>query len=71
MDEGKFKVFSHLSDFFDEKMNYHRKEDGKIVKTDDDLLDAVRYAYMMRRFAIQKAEIGSDNFNEIEFTSLW
>lgn len=71
MDEGKFKVFSHLSDFFEEKMNYHRDENGKIVKTGDDLLDAVRYAYMMRRFAVQKATIGADQFNEIEFSSLW
>lgn len=71
MEEGRFKVFSHLSDFFDEKMNYHRDESGKIVKTDDDLLDAVRYAYMMRRFAIQKADIGQETLESLEFSSLW
>ncbi len=67
MDEGRFKVFSHLSDFFEEKLNYHRKEDGKIVKVGDDLLDAVRYAFMMRRYAIQAYLLNEDyeeEFNE-------
>ncbi|HGJ5862652.1 MAG TPA: terminase, partial [Arsenophonus nasoniae] len=36
---------------------YHRDENGKIVKTNDDILDAVRYAYMMRRFAKMLREI--------------
>lgn len=53
MQSGRFKVFSHLADFFEEMRMYHRK-DGKIVKLDDDILSAVRYAYMMRRFAITK-----------------
>lgn len=57
MKRGKLKVFSHLSDWFEEKLHYHRDEKGKIVKTHDDLLDAMRYAYMMRRFAIQKCNI--------------
>lgn len=54
MTTGRFKVFSHLSDFFDEKMSYHRDENGKIVKLNDDILSATRYAYMMRRFARQR-----------------
>lgn len=58
MEKGTFKVFSHLSDWFDEKLNYHRGDDGKIVKVKDDLLSATRYAYMMRRFAKQKLTIG-------------
>lgn len=58
MTTGKFKVFSHLADFFEEKTNYHRDEDGKIVKVGDDILSAVRYAYMMQRFAVQRASIG-------------
>lgn len=57
MDDGKFKVFSHLSDFFAEKLNYHRDENGHIVKVQDDILSATRYAWMMRRFAIQKCSI--------------
>lgn len=50
MKAGKWKVFSHLSEYFEEKRMYHRK-DGKIVKERDDILSAVRYAYMMRRHA--------------------
>lgn len=47
---GRFKVFEHLNPFFEEMRMYHR-EDGKIVKVDDDLLDAVRTGVMMLRFA--------------------
>lgn len=71
MSEGRFKVFSHISDFFDEKMNYHRDDGGKIVKTSDDLLDAIRYAYMMRRYAEQRSKIGQEEITELEFNSLW
>lgn len=71
MQEGRFKVFSHLSAFFDEKMNYHRDDSGKIAKTNDDLLDAVRYAYMMKRYAIQRSSVGQDSLEELEFKSLW
>lgn len=59
MTTGKLKVFSHLSDWFDEKMNYHRDENGHIVKINDDLLSATRYAYMMQRFAVQRSQVGS------------
>jgi len=47
---GKFKVFSQLEMFFEEFRLYHRK-DGKVVKTRDDFLDAVRYAIMSLRHA--------------------
>ena len=53
MQTGRFKVFSHLGDWFEEFRMYHRK-DGKIVKLDDDLMSATRYANMMKRFAITK-----------------
>lgn len=50
MQTGRFKVFSHLKEWFDEFRLYHRA-DGKIVKERDDLLCATRYALMMKRFA--------------------
>jgi hypothetical protein len=53
MQTGRFKVFSHLADWFEEFRMYHRK-DGKIVKVDDDLISATRYACMMKRFAVVK-----------------
>lgn len=51
MQQGKFKVFSHLNEWFQEFRLYHRK-DGKIVKLRDDLMSATRYGYVMRRYAI-------------------
>lgn len=51
MQTGRFKVFSHLADWFEEFNLYHRK-DGLIVKKGDDLISASRYAVMMRRYAI-------------------
>lgn len=50
MQTDRFKVFSHLKEWFDEFRLYHRA-DGKIVKERDDLLCATRYALMMKRFA--------------------
>jgi phage terminase large subunit-like protein len=53
MQSGRFKVFSHLNDWFEEFRMYHR-EDGKVVKLDDDLMSATRYALMMKRHAVTK-----------------
>jgi phage terminase large subunit-like protein len=50
MESGRFKVFKHLSDWWEEFRLYHRK-DGKVVKEGDDLMAATRYAIMMLRFA--------------------
>lgn len=58
MRKGKFKVFAGLRDWLNEFLQYHRDEKGRIVKTGDDLLDATRYSYMMRRFAVRKGLIG-------------
>lgn len=48
---GRFKVFANLSEWFDEKRSYHRK-DGIIVPRRDDILKATFYAHMMRRYAV-------------------
>jgi phage terminase large subunit-like protein len=48
---GRFKVFANQSEFFEEKRSYHRK-DGLIVPKRDDILKAVFYAHMMRRYAM-------------------
>ena len=54
MRDGRFKVFSTLKEWFEEKRLYHRDDHGKIVKERDDLICATRYAYMMQRYAIPK-----------------
>ena len=50
MESGRFKVFKHLTDWFDEYRLYHRK-DGRVYKEGDDLMSATRYAVMMLRLA--------------------
>lgn len=60
MKKGKLKVFAGLRDFFDEFLQYHRDENGKISKVKDDLLDALRYAYMMRRYAVSRRDTESN-----------
>ena len=56
MQTGRLKVFSSLTDWFEEFRLYHRK-DGKIVKVDDDVISATRYAQMMLRHAITKPKL--------------
>ena len=71
MESGRFKVFSHLKEVFEELRQYHRvsKESGRsdIVKKGDDLLDAIRYAYMMRRHAIQKNDLGQSEHEDAHY----
>lgn len=45
METGRFKVFRHLSPWFAEFRMFHRV-DGEIVKKEDDLQSATRYAIM-------------------------
>lgn len=58
MRKGKFKVFAGLRDWLNEFLQYHRDERGNISKKGDDLMDATRYAYMMRRLAKRAGDIG-------------
>ncbi len=51
MESGRWKVFSTLTQWFDEFRLYRRDENGKIIKLTDDAISASRYAMMMRRYA--------------------
>ena len=57
--KGKYKIFKGQPDLMAEHRQYHRDEKGKVVKIMDDLLDAARYAYMMKRYAIKQGDIKS------------
>jgi hypothetical protein len=59
MRKGKFKIFAGLRNVLDEVLQYHRDDKGKIAKTMDDCLDAIRYAYMMRRYAVRIGSVGA------------
>lgn len=58
MNEGRLRVASHLTDWFEEFRLYHRK-DGVIVKEHDDLMSATRIGVMQRRSAKPVALGGS------------
>lgn len=61
MKTSKFKVFDDLQEVLEEIRDYHRKQMpsglSQIVKIKDDLICAIRYAYMMAREAIQKSDL--------------
>ena len=50
MQTGRFKVFNHLDQWFQEFRMYHRK-DGKVIRKRDDLMSATRYACQSLRYA--------------------
>jgi hypothetical protein len=49
MQRGAFTIQSHMGELAEELLSYHRDEDYKIVRLRDDLISAVRYAFMARR----------------------
>lgn len=69
---GRLKVFRHCTATLKEYSMYQRDVDGKIVKKNDHLMDAMRYAVMGIRFA-KNIYISSDNTapytNPYKFTS--
>jgi hypothetical protein len=60
MQSGRFKVFEHNNDFWEEFRLLHRK-DGRVVAEGDDLICAIRYGIMSLRFARTKAS--ADRWN--------
>jgi len=59
MTTGRFKVFAGLREWFEEFRQYHRDQNGDIVKVADDLMSASRIACMSLRFAMP-ATLGPD-----------
>lgn len=66
MQSGRFKVFKHLNDWWEEFRLYHRK-DGKVVKEGDDLMSATRYGVMMLRHAQTATAFRNFNRPVIEY----
>lgn len=60
----RLKVFRTCQNFMAEYRGYHRDEDGKIVKEDDHLMDALRYAIMtgLGIAIVQPFQVGSPLF---------
>jgi hypothetical protein len=49
MSRSQFAIASHMTELAEEILSYHHDEDYKIVKLRDDLISAVRYAFMAWR----------------------
>lgn len=64
----KFKIFDDLFEVIEEIREYHRKQMpngmSQIVKLKDDLISAIRTAYMMARHAVQKADTLDNKVDE-------
>ena len=48
---GRLKIASHLADLLEEYRHYHRDENNKIVKDNDDILSGLRFCIMQIRSA--------------------
>jgi phage terminase large subunit-like protein len=46
---GKLAIAGHNTELIEELRHYHRDEDFRVVKTNEDLVSALRYAIMMKR----------------------
>ncbi len=57
---GKLKIFKGLINLRKEYMIYHRDVNGRIVKEDDHLMDALRYIILNQKYAKQKPIIRGD-----------
>lgn len=53
---GRLKIARHLSELWKEKQVYRYGEDLKPIKQKDDLMDAMRYAVIMIRYAVSEYE---------------
>lgn len=72
MVEGRFKVSAKCREWFDQKAIYRYGPDNKPVKEDDHLLDASRYATVMRRYALSKLDdISFENGEIQDGTDIW
>ena len=69
MKTGRLKVAAHLAEWWQEFRLYHRR-DGRVVKEQDDLLSATRYALMMLRFAKTEPRPGTGFSRRIVYPDL-
>jgi phage terminase large subunit-like protein len=67
MQTQRFKVAQHLGDWWEEFRLYHR-ENGRLVKTGDDLMSATRYALMMLRYARVQPDYAQSRIRQAEGT---
>lgn len=54
---GKLRIFKSCRQWFEEVRLYRRDEKGKIVKTNDHLMDCTRYGKMGNRYKIKEVKV--------------
>ena len=71
LSSGQLKVFSNLKNWFSEYRIYRKDEHGKIIKTNDHLMDATRYLVMSGfDIAISEAEYRDGDGEHLEGLAL-
>ncbi len=73
MQSGRFKVFANCTDWLNEFRTYARK-DAKILKQNDHVMDATRYAFMSLWYAIPVTEINrsrAETFKPLNVNYSW
>lgn len=56
---GRLKIASHLVEWWEEYVNYHREETGAINRNKDDLMSATRILVMMCKKVAQAVQLGN------------
>jgi hypothetical protein len=64
---GKLHIGGHNSELIEQIRMYHRDQDFRVVKERDHLIDAMRYAIMMRRQGRTRSECDGVGFGNMPF----
>lgn len=56
---GRLKIANHLTEWWEEYVNYHREETGAINRNKDDLMSATRILVMMCKKIAQQVPLGN------------
>jgi hypothetical protein len=64
---GKLHIAGHNSELIEQMRMYHRDQDFRVVKERDHLIDAMRYAIMMRRSGRARSECDGVGFGAMPF----
>jgi phage terminase large subunit-like protein len=64
---GKLHIAGHNSEMIEQLRGYHRDQDFRVVKERDHLIDAMRYATMMRRQGRPRSECDGIGYGAMPF----
>ena len=64
---GRLTIAGHCTDLIEQMRYYHKDDSYRIVKTNDDVLDAFRYAVMSRRHGKRRLECSGVGYGTAQF----